>query len=273
VSPDYFRALSIPLLEGRDFAWSDADQGRRTAIVSRAFAEKYWPGQSPVGERVRPFQVTELFEIIGVAGSVRDEGLDKEPAQTIYFPVSRSGHVLRSFQVAVRTRTEPRALFDSIREEIRRLDKNLPLSGVGTMQQMLTRSTARTTFTMILLGLSAIVAVLLGCIGIYGVVSYVVSQRRNEIGIRIALGAGAGEVQRMFVMNGLRTAVAGTIFGLVGSLALTRVLSSLLFEVRPFDPATYAVAAVTILGVAVAASALPARRASKVDPVIALRGD
>ena len=273
VSPDYFRALSIPLLEGRDFAWSDSDQGRRTAIVSRAFAEKYWPGQSPVGERVRPFQVTELFEIIGVAGSVRDEGLDKEPAQTIYFPVSRSGHVLRSFQVAVRTRTEPRALFDSIREEIRRLDKNLPLSGVGTMQQMLARSTARTTFTMILLGLSAIVAVLLGCIGIYGVVSYVVSQRRNEIGIRIALGAGAGEVQRMFVMNGLRTAVAGTIFGLVGSLALTRVLSSLLFEVRPFDPATYAVAAVTILGVAVAASALPARRASKVDPVIALRGD
>ncbi len=126
---------------------------------------------------------------------------------------------------------------------------------------------------MILLGLSAIVAVLLGCIGIYGVVSYLVSQRRNEIGIRIALGAGASEVQRMFVANGLRTALAGTVIGLFGAVALTRVLSSLLFEVRPFDPLTYAAAAITILVVAVAASALPARRASRVDPAIALRGE
>jgi ABC-type antimicrobial peptide transport system permease subunit len=181
--------------------------------------------------------------------------------------------VIRHLEVAVRTRTEPRALFDSIREEVRALDRNLPLTRVSTMQQRVTRSTARTTFTMILLGLSATVAVLLGCIGIYGVVSYLVSQRRNEIGIRIALGAGANEVQRMFVVNGLRTAIAGTIFGLLGSLALTRVLSSLLFEVRPFDPVTYAAAAITILGVAVAASALPARRATRVDPVIALRGE
>ncbi len=273
VTPDYFLTLSIPLLEGRTFEWSDRDQARRTAIVSRAFAEKYWPGESPIGKRLRPFQVTELFEIIGVAGSVRDEGLEKEPAQTLYFPLGQSGPVQRSFQVAVRTRTEPRALFDSIREEIRRLDRNLPLSGVGTMEESVVRSTARTTFTMILLGLSAVVAVLLGCIGIYGVVSYVVSQRRNEIGVRIALGADGREVQRMFVWNGLRTAIVGTLIGLAGSLALTRVLGSLLYEVRPFDPATYLLAATMILGVAVLASALPARRASQVDPVVALRGE
>ena len=172
-----------------------------------------------------------------------------------------------------RTRTEPRAFFDAIREEVRGLDKNLPLSGVGTMEQMAARSTARTTFPLRLLGTSAAVAVLLGCIGIYGVVSYLVSQRRNEIGIRIALGAGAHDVQRMFVVNGLSTALAGTLFGLAGSLALTRVLASLLFEVRPFDPVTYAAAAITILAVAVGASALPARRAARVDPVIALRGE
>jgi predicted lysophospholipase L1 biosynthesis ABC-type transport system permease subunit len=241
--------------------------------VSRAFADRYWPGKSPLGKRLLLMTASERYEIIGVAGTVRDESLDKEPTQTVYFPYGHSGRVIRHLEVAVRTRTEPRALFDSIREEVRALDGNLPLTRVSTMQQRVTRSTARTTFTMILLGLSATVAVLLGCIGIYGVVSYLVSQRRNEIGIRIALGAGANEVQRMFVVNGLRTAIAGTIFGLLGSLALTRVLSSLLFEVRPFDPVTYAAAAITILGVAVAASALPARRATRVDPVIALRGE
>ncbi len=273
VSPDYFLALSIPLLEGRAFEWSDPDKGIRTAIVSRAFAEKYWPGQSPVGKRLRTFDAEDFYEIVGVVGSVRDEGLEKEPAQTAYFPYGQAGFLPRSFQVAVRTRTEPRALFDSIREEVRGLDRNLPLSGVRTMEERVTRSTARTTFTMILLGLSAAVAVLLGCIGIYAVVSYLVSQRRNEIGIRIALGAGAREVERMFVVNGLRTALAGTVLGLFGSLALTRLLASLLFEIRPFDPLTYSAAAIAILGVAVAASALPARRASRVDPVIALRGE
>ena len=273
VSPDYFRALSIPILEGRRFEWSDREKGLRTAIVSAAFAEKYWPGRSPVGKRVRPFDATEFFDIIGVVGSARDEGLDKDPAPTIYFPVGQAGGIRRPLQVAVRTRTEPEALFGAIREEIRSLDRNLPLSGVGTMEQILARSTARTTFTMILLGLSAVVAVLLGSIGIYGVVSYVVSQRRNEIGIRMALGAGGKEVQRMFVLNGLRTAIAGTVVGLAASLALTQVLGSLLFEVRPFDPATYALAAITILAVAVLASALPARRASRVDPVVALRGE
>jgi predicted permease len=273
VTPDYFDTLSIPLLEGRSFEWSDADAGRRTTVVSRAFADKYWPGQSPLGKRLRPFAPEEFFEIVGVVGSVRDEALEKEPAQTVYFTYGQSGFAQRSLQVAVKTRTEPRALFDSIQEEVRALDRNLPLSGVLTMEQRVGRSTARTTFTMILLALSATVAVLLGCIGIYGVVSYLVSQRRNEIGIRIALGAGAHEVQRMFVVNGLRTALAGTLLGLLGSLALTRVLASLLFEVRPFDPATYAAAAITILGVAVAASALPARRATRVDPVIALRGE
>ncbi len=273
VSPGYFLALSIPLLEGRGFEWSDRDKGIRTAILSRAFAEKYWPGQSPVGKRLRTFSSQDFYEVIGVVGSVRDEGLEKEPAQTVYFPYGQIGFLPRSFQVAVRTGTEPGALFASIRDEIRSLDKNLPLSGVGTMEQAVARSTARTTFTMILLALSAIVAVLLGCIGIYGVVSYLVSQRRNEIGIRIALGAGANEVQRMFVANGLRTALAGTVIGLFASLALTRVLSSLLFEVRPFDPLIYVAAAIAILGVAVAASALPARRASRVDPAIALRGE
>jgi predicted permease len=273
VSPDYFRTLAIPLLEGRTFEWSDRDKGLRTAIVSRAFGEKYWPGQSPIGKRLRRFQETELIDIIGVVGSVRDEGLDKGLAPTLYYPIGQPGSILRPLHVAVRTRTEPRALFDSIREEVRALDRNLPLSSVGTMEQILARSTARTTFTMILLGLSALVAVLLGSIGIYGVVSYVVSQRRNEIGIRMALGAGVADVQRMFVLSGVRTAIAGAVLGLAGSLALTRVLGSLLFDVRPFDPATYVLAAITILGVALAASALPARRASKVDPVIALRGE
>ncbi len=147
VSPDYFLALSIPLLEGRAFEWSDRDQGLRTTVVSRAFAEKYWPGQSPIGERLRPFDAQDLYEIIGVVGSVRDEGLDKEPAQTVYFPYGQVGFLPRSLDVAVRTRTEPRALFASIQDEIRRLDKNLPLSGVGTMEQAVARSTARTTFT------------------------------------------------------------------------------------------------------------------------------
>jgi predicted permease len=273
VSPGYFAALSIPLLEGRTFDWSDRDKGLRVAIASRAFAEKYWPGQSPIGKRLRPFEAAEFAEIIGVVGNVREAGLDKEPGQTLYFPFGQGGSVRRSFQVAVRTEGDPRTHFDSIREATRSLDPNLPISGVGTMEQILGRSTARTQFTMILLGLSAIVSVLLGSVGIYGVVAYVVSQRSSEIGIRIALGADAFDVERMFVWNGLRTAIAGTVFGLAGSMVLTRLLGSLLFEVRPFDPATYLLAAIAILGVAVLASALPARRASRVDPVVALRGE
>ncbi len=147
------------------------------------------------------------------------------------------------------------------------------LAGVATMEQILDRSTARTTVTMVLLGLSAVVATLLGSVGIYGVVSYLVSQRRNEIGIRMALGAGGQDVERMFLLNGLKTAIAGTALGLAASFALTRVLGSLLFQVQPFDPATHVVAAVAILGIAVLASALPARRAARVDPVVALRGE
>ncbi|MGH9392346.1 MAG: FtsX-like permease family protein, partial [Vicinamibacteria bacterium] len=241
VSPDYFRALSIPLIEGRAFEGSDREKGFRAVVVSAAFAEKYWPGRSPLGKRVRAFDADEFSEIVGVVGSVRDEGLDKDPAPTIYFPVGTPGSLRRPIQVAVRTRTAPESLFPGVREEIRGIDRNLPVASVSTMEQILGRSTARTTFTTILLGLSTVVALLLGSIGIYGVVSYVVSQRRNEIGIRMALGAGRQEVQRMFLLNGLRSAVAGTALGLVGSLALTRVLGSLLFDVRPFDPATYIV--------------------------------
>jgi predicted permease len=273
VSPDYFRSLSIPLLEGRTFEWSDREKGFRAAVVSAAFAQKYWPGQSPVGKRVRAFDADELSEIVGVVGSAHDEGLETGLTPTIYFPIGTPGSLRRALQVAVRTEPEPESVFPLIREEIRSLDGNLPIASVATMEQIVVRSTARTTITTLLLGLSAVVAILLGSIGIYGVVSYVVSQRRNEIGIRMALGAGGREVQRMFLLNGLKTAIAGTVLGLVGSLALTRLLGSLLFQVQPFDPATYIVAAMVILGVAVLASALPARRAAKVDPVIALRGE
>lgn len=273
VSPDYFRALSIPLIEGRGFEWSDREKGFRAAIVSAAFAEKYWPGRSPLGKRVRSFDAEELSEIVGVVGSAHDEGLDKGPTATIYFPVGTPGSLRRPLQVSVRTRAEPESLFPAVREEIRSLDGDLPIASVATLEQILARSTARTTITMVLLGSSAAAALLLGSIGIYGVVSYVVSQRRNEIGIRMALGAGGREVERMFLLSGLKTATAGTALGLVGSLALTRVLGSLLFEVRPFDPATYAAGAAVILSIAVLASALPARRASRVDPVVALRGE
>ncbi len=273
VSPDYFRALSIPLVEGRTFEWSDREKGFRAAIVSAAFAEKYWPGRSPMGKRVRSFDAKELSEIVGVVGTAHDEGLEKDPTPTIYFPVGTPGSLRRSLQVAVRTSTEPESLFPAVREEIRSLDGNLPLAGVATMEQILVRSTSRTSVTMVLLGLSAVVAILLGSIGVYGVVSYLVSQRRNEIGIRMALGAGRQEVQRIFLLNGLKTAIAGTALGLVGSFVLTRLLGSLLFQVQPFDPPTYFVAAIVILGISLLASALPARRAARVDPVIALRGE
>jgi predicted permease len=273
VSPDYFRTLSIPLAEGRAFEWLDREKGIRPAIASAAFAERYWPGRSPLGKRVRTFDATEFYEIVGVVGPVRDESLEKAPAPTIYFPIGTPGSLRRPLNVAVRTSTDPESLFPGIREEIRTLDRNLPLASVATLEQTLVRSTARTTFTMVLLAISAVVAVLLGAIGIYGVVSYVVSQRRNEIGIRIALGAGSRDVSRMFLLNGLGTAIVGTALGLAGSLALTRFLASLLFEVQPFDPLTYVVAAVLVLSVAVLASALPARRAARMDPVIALRGE
>ncbi|MGH9336105.1 MAG: ABC transporter permease, partial [Vicinamibacteria bacterium] len=167
VSPDYFRALEIPLLSGRTFEWTDREKGFRAAIVSSSFAEKYWDGQSPLGKRVRPFDDPEPFTVVGMVGSARDEGIEKEPSATIYFPVGGHGYVDRTLQAAVRTRTPPDATFEGVREEIRGLDPNLPISGVGSMDELAARSIARTRFTMILLALAAGVAVLLGSIGIY----------------------------------------------------------------------------------------------------------
>ncbi|MBA2243335.1 MAG: FtsX-like permease family protein, partial [Gemmatimonadetes bacterium] len=279
VTPGYFRALGIPV-RGSAPSWSDAERRSGEVVVSRALAERLWPGEDAIGKGIRgngsepPF-----YRIVGVAGDVRANGLDQPPVEQVYFPMLPiEGAPLwsppHSMTLAVRTATaRPEDLTAAIRRLVAEMDPAVPIGSVQTMRQVIAGSTARTSFTMLLLGIAAGVALLLGVIGLYGVVSFVVEQRRGEIGVRMALGASTRQIAGMVVGQSTRLAVAGVVLGVLASLAVTRVLQSLLFETSPTDPLTLAAVSLLLTGVALVAAYLPARRAARVDPMIALRAD
>ena len=278
VTPGYFEALRIPI-HGAAPTWSETNQQAAGAVVSAAFANRFWPNENPIGRGVRCCNATPpYYRITGVTGPVRTHGLDRPPGQVVYFPVipfdSNPGIEGSAAYMRLVVRAAPTAatnLGPAIQRIVHESDPQIPIAGVTTMAELLAKSLARRSFTMMLLATAAGLALLLGAVGIYGVISYVVAQRRGEIGIRMALGARAGEVRAMVVRQSLTLAATGVAIGVAGAVFTTRLLSTLLFGISPTDPIVLGFAALALMLVAAAASYVPARRASRVDPAEALR--
>lgn len=279
VAPGYFRTLGTPLLAGRDFTWSDLYDRHPVAIVSEKLAREYWHDPlSALGKEIRVSTKDDWRQVVGVVGDVRDDGIGKEAPELVYWPLlmNRFGgddvSVRRDVAFSIRTpRAGSQSLMDEVRRAVWSVDSNLPLAEVHTLEYYCQRSIARTSFTLVMLALAGSMALLLGVIGLYAVMSYSVSQRTREVGIRMALGADKRDVLGMIVGQGLRLALLGVMVGIAGALALTRFLSNLLYGVLPTDPLTFAAFSLILISVALAACFIPARRAAKVDPMVALR--
>ncbi|HET7585924.1 MAG TPA: ABC transporter permease [Gemmatimonadaceae bacterium] len=279
VAPGFFDAMGIPV-RGRTPTWADLDAGTGAVVVSRAFAQHYWPGQNPIGQGVRgngwarPF-----YRVVGVADDVHYDGLDRPPPEMVYYPLAPIAGaplwgVPREGAIVIRSsNTRPEELTAAVRSVLRELDPTVPMAGARSMADVVSHSTARVSFTLALLVLCATMAIVLSAVSLFGVISYIVARRAGEIGIRMALGAHSRRVTAEVMLDSLRVALAGLALGLVGALAVTRVMQSLLFDISASDPLTMALAAAVLLGVAVVASFLPARRAALVDPMLALRAE
>ncbi len=279
VAPGFFQTMGTPLVAGRDLTWTDLEQRRNVTIVSENMARELWHDPaSALGKRIREGMKDSWREIVGVVGDVRDDGADQKAPSTVYWPVvmenfwGNEKFVERGAVYAIRTnRAGSESLLTQIRQAVWSVTPDVPIVRVRTMEEVFRGSMARSGFTLVMLGIAGGMALLLGVIGIYGVISYSVSQRTRELGIRIALGAGNAELRAMVVGQGVLLAGIGIGVGLAVAGAVTRIMKSLLFETSPVDPVTYVVAAAFLLGAAAIASYLPAHRASAVNPVVALR--
>jgi putative ABC transport system permease protein len=269
VSPDYFRAMGIPLLKGRVFEAPDSAKSSHLAVISKALADAGWPGQDPIDRRFAFAGQEDEYEVIGVVGDVRQFGQDEDAMPQAYFPLGSEPP--NDCFLIIRTARDLPSLSASVREAIRAVDPALPVASFKTMNQLLSDSVANRRFRTVLTSIFATLAIILALIGIHGVFSYGVAQRNHEIGVRMALGAGRGDVLRMILGEGLLLAFIGIAIGVAGALALTRFLRSMLFEIQPTDPATFIGVAILLALVALAACYIPARRASRVDPMVALR--
>jgi putative ABC transport system permease protein len=268
LSEGYARALGMTLLKGR---WlTDAEPGE-AALINDALARRVFGSEDPIGKRIRiPRQVAPVATIVGVVGDLKYSKLDADPGLQIYIPY-RQTPFLRTVDVAVRASGDPVALAPAVRKLISGIDPTQPLYDMKTMDQALAESIAPRRFNLLLLGIFAGTAVLLALVGIYGVMSYSVTQRTHEIGVRMALGARQGEVVRMVVRQGMTVALAGIAAGLAAAYGLTRLIATLLYDVKPDDPATFLAVSIILAAAALLACSLPARRAARVDPIVALR--
>ena len=277
VSPGYFAALGIPLVAGRTFGPADAAHPVPEVIVSRSFAERYWKGQSPIGRRLRPGLTEAWYTVVGVAGDVHMESLEKPAEELVYFPIvqpDKNGpSAPRHVAIVLRASGNPTAVAPALRAILRRADPSLPTYDEQPMTSRLARAAARTRFVLVMLGAASVVALAIGAVGLYGVLAYGVTLRRREIGVRMALGASVRDVTRMIARRGIVLAALGVGAGLVGALATTHFLEKLLYGVSPTDPATLTGACVVLFAVAAVASWLPARRAATVSPMESLRRD
>ncbi|HEX6050545.1 MAG TPA: ADOP family duplicated permease, partial [Gemmatimonadaceae bacterium] len=276
-APGYFEALGMRV-EGRTPTWTETHNGAGPVVVTRALANQLWPNESALGKGIRCcYNGPNWYRVVGVAEDVRGNGFDQPVTPAVFFPaIAIEGAPLegtpRYLEVIVRSRSgNLSALAPAVRRAIAELDATVPVANERSMEQVVARSMAKRTFTLTLLAIASVMALLLSAIGLYGVVSYVVGERRGEIGIRVALGAQRGDVGRMIVMQSVRLAVVGVLLGIAGAIATTRVLRSLLFEVHPTDPLTLGLVSAVLVAIAAAASWIPARRAMRVDPVEALR--
>ena len=269
-TPDYFRTLQVPLIAGRAFTDRDTDNTAKVVIVNETMARRLWPGQSPIGKHLTIWR-DEKFprEIVGVVGETK-RSLDNDPSQQMYVPYAQDAS-WSSMSFVIRTSGDPASTSPAVRNEIRSLDKGAPVFNVLTMNDLLATSVAPRRTPMLLLSAFAAAALLLAMIGIYGVTAYYVTQRTQEIGIRMALGAQMSDVLKLVLRGGMTLAAIGIAVGLAGAFALTRWMTSLLFGVKPTDALTFIAVAVCLLVTALLACYLPARRATKVDPLVALR--
>lgn len=281
VVPGYLSTLGISLKAGRDFTWDEAHQKLPVAMISENFAKEYWGGAAnAIGKKIRVSTKDDWREIVGVVGDVHEQGMNKDAPTLAYWPTlmkhfeSEDVNVRRYVAFAVRTpRAGSESLMKDIRQAIWSVDANLPVSDVRTEEYYYSKSIARTSFTLVMLGIAAALALLLGVVGLYGVIAYSATQRTREIGIRLALGAQRNAITAMFVKQGLVLAACGVVCGVVMAFAATRLLQSLLFRVSSTDPLTYGVACLALCAAAVMASYLPSRRTAGVNPVEALRSE
>jgi len=280
VGVDYFRAMEIPLLKGRSFTERDTDKTPLVAIIDENMARELFPDKEPIGEHVLLNEGTLRFEVIGVIRHVKHLSWDADAQSKVRFqmytdynqiPDRFFAQATGAMSLVVRTTSDPSSVVSSVRNEVLNVDKDQPVYNIKPMSDLVAASMSQQRFAMLLLAVFAGVSLVLASVGIYGVMSYSVTQRSHEIGIRMALGASGGDVVNLVVGQGLRLVIAGVATGLAGAFALTRVMSSLLFGVSATDPLTFAVTSVVLTGVALGACFVPARRAIRVDPMEALR--
>jgi len=271
VEPDFMRTMRIPLLQGRMLNAADTEDRPQAILISDAMAKRIWPGENPIGKRLTlTFFPEKVREVVGVVGNVKQDGLDvTEPAATLYLPMAQTPRAFMTIVLRVAAQSGDLAL--AIANPVHEIDREQPVNDVVTMDTVMADSIAHQRFNMLLLGTFAGLALLLAAIGLYSVLAYSVRRRVREIGVRMALGAQRMDVIRMILGQGVRLALIGVAIGVVAAFALTRLMASQLFQVSATDPLTFVGVAVVLVLVAIAACYIPARRASKVDPMVALR--
>ena len=269
VSPDYFQTMKIPILRGRTFTTDEDEQGKPVVLVDENLARRFWPNEEALGKHIK-YDSAIGHEIIGIVPAVKAYGSETSPLIRIYTPLGRFPQ--RNAVLSIRAGdVDPKALTATIVRTIQEVDKDLPVAEVATLDDILARESSTRRFNTVLFSVFATLALALALTGVYGVLSYSVSQRTHEVGIRMALGAGRRDVLRLFMQQGMRLVLLGLVFGLGGAFALTRLMSSLLFGVSATDKVTFVVVALGLTIVGICACYLPARRATKVDPLVALR--
>jgi len=272
-TPGWFAAMGIPLMRGRIIEPTDDDKSPRVVVVNETFAKQFFSNGEALGKRIRLGKLTNEFPwatIVGIVGDVRGFALDEPPLPTMYWPVAQI-RATPALAIVVRTQGDPAALSSAVRGALTEIDSTQPIYDMQTLDQLVARSLGQRRFTLTLMLLFGVIALVLSAVGIYGVMAFAVSQRTQEIGIRMALGASALDVLKLVLRNGMFLAVIGAVIGLAGAFAITRFMSSLLFGVSPTDVVTFSLVTAGLLLVALVACYLPARRATKVDPLIALR--
>jgi predicted permease len=275
VGPGYFETMGNPMIAGRAVEWSDILERRAAVVISETLARELWQEPSEaIGKRVRCCGNEAWSEIVGVSGNERDDGLNRPPTAIVYWAMLNDSYRWRAMAYAVRSdRVGTPGFLRELEQAVWDVNPDLPLASIQTLDEIETTSMAQTSFTLVMLGIAASVALLLGVVGIYGVISYVAARRTHEIGIRIALGARSRDVCALFLRHGLTLTAVGIVLGIGLAVVVTRVLSGYLFGVGPVDPLTYAAVSALLAGIATLATYLPARRAARIDPNVALRAD
>jgi putative ABC transport system permease protein len=269
VSGEYFRTMGVPILRGREFSEAEVTGGAPVAVINQATATRFWPGADPIGQRLATNFQTVTREIIGVVSDVRDFGLDSEDQPVLFLP----SRWWNSLSIVVRATGDSGRLVSAVRARLTALDKNVPLYQVATMEELLGNSTASRRFSLVLLSLFAALALLLAVVGVYGLLSFSVSRRTHEFGVRMALGAAPVDLMWMILWQGMKPLLWGVLLGLIASILITRLIASLLYGVSPTDPWTFASVTMLLVAAGLAACYIPARRILRVDPLQSLHHD